>query len=137
MPGQEPTPRPLPEEMITLARSIATRHVRTDRFASLIWAVIFGIGFLAFLGIRLGGSVKGHDALLVAIAIGLFIILPLYGAILERPTGDPNLGVAGRAASTTTTVLLNPQRRSSTDRRVNLHDGTSFIGTARTDARDP
>jgi hypothetical protein len=42
MTGQSPTSQPFPDEAIALARGIATRHVRSDRLASLVWAVVFG-----------------------------------------------------------------------------------------------
>lgn len=43
--------QPFPNDAIAVARENATRHVRSDRIASLFWAVVFGVGFLVFLGL--------------------------------------------------------------------------------------
>jgi hypothetical protein len=86
MSGQPPTLDAFSDEAIEVARAIATKHVRGDRFASLLWAVIFGVGFLVFLGFCIGGSFKGHNAAVGEIALGVLILFILYGT-LERAQG--------------------------------------------------
>jgi hypothetical protein len=130
MAGQSPTSQPFPDEAIALAHGIATRHVRSDRFASLVWAVVFGIGFLVFLGLCVGGSFTGHDAVIGEVVLGVLIAFLLYATLhglVQETRTLASLEAPPRQLRLTSERL----RRSSSDRRVGLHEGSSVIGTAR------
>jgi hypothetical protein len=130
MAGQSPTSQPFPDEAIALAHGIATRHVRSDRFASLVWAVIFGVGFLVFLGLCVGGSFTGHDAVIGEVVLGVLIAFLLY-ATLHGLVQETRTLASLEAPPRQLRLTSDRLRRSSSDRRVGLHEGSSVIGTAR------
>lgn len=126
----EPASGAPPEDAIAVSREVADRHIRTDRQASMFWAAIFGAGLLVLLGLVFAGSFDGHDPVLAAVVIGLLIALPLYGALSSTRTQTQTL--QSLQAPPQRLRLTSAQNgRSKTERRVELHDGTSVVATAR------
>jgi hypothetical protein len=80
--------QPFPERAIELSRLLATKHVRSDRFAYRFWAVVWGAGFLAFLGVSIGGAFTGPDAIVGEIILGALVVLCLYATVVES-SGRP------------------------------------------------
>ena len=113
-----------------MARQIATRHVRSDRFASLVWAVIFGVGLLVVLGLCVGGSFNGHDPVAAAIVLGGLLVFMLYGTLYGAVQETRTLASL-QATPRQLRLTSHRLRRRSSDRRVGLHDGSRLLGTAR------
>jgi hypothetical protein len=118
---------------VVRARQIATKHVRGDRFASLVWAVIWVAGLLAFIGVSIGGAFAGPDAVAGEVVLGVLLVLMVWATVSDVPRQNRTL--ASLAAPPQLLRLTSERaRKSSSARRVTFHDrsGENVVGTART-----
>ena len=77
------------------------------------------------------GSFTGHDAVIGEVVLGVLIAFLLYATlhgVVQETRTLASLEAPPRQLRLTSERL----RRSSSDRRVGLHEGSSVIGTART-----
>jgi hypothetical protein len=130
MTAGQPTPGRPPEEAISRARTAAAKHVRTDRSVARFWAFIFGIGSVVLLALCLAGSFNGHNAWVAAVGIGVLMVGPLYATLADARLQGRILASLD-APPRQLRLSSDRLRRSSTDRRVSLHDQTGVLGTAR------